>query len=207
MVGIADLAPIEGLPIGLGKASSNFLGKYQYAVTMGAQLGNPSLSGAETSVFLEKIAIELTHYIFEERGYTALVVHLEDEFDPDRRIGLMSLKVLAKAAGLGWQGRSLLIISPEFGPIHRLIAILTDMPLEPDQVITNKCQDCTLCVDNCPQEALKLVIFEDHPLQREDVLNITLCQGDKGCKLCIVTCPWLRMPAEYESSIAPNKKG
>jgi len=97
---------------------------------------------------------------------------------------------LAKGAGLGWQGRSLLIVSPEYGPIHRLVAVLTDMPLEPDQPIANRCEECSLCVDKCPEGALTLRQFEDHPESREDVLDVEACRGDYGCKVCMVVCPW-----------------
>ncbi len=197
LVGIADLNPLEGMPIGLPSGSSGFLRRYQYAVTFGAQLGKlgDNTSGTEASLFLEKAAFEVMGYL-EEKQYRALIIHTEDEFDPIKRMGLMSLKVLAKGAGLGWQGRSLLIVSPEYGPIHRLIAVLTDMPLQDDKPIPNRCGDCSLCIDKCPQEALTLVLFEDHPEHREDVLDISICQGDDGCKVCLVVCPWARQHLE-----------
>ena len=108
-----------------------------------------------------------------------------------KRLGLISLKALAKGAGLGWQGRSLLIISPEIGPIYRCIGVLTDMELARDESMTNRCGDCTLCVDRCPQHALKLVQFDDHPAHREDVLDVAACRGDKGCNVCLAVCPWV----------------
>lgn len=102
----------------------------------------------------------------------------------------MSLKVLAKAAGLGWQGRSLLIVSPQHGPIHRWIGVLTDMELPGDTPIPNQCGDCALCVEECPAGALNLAAFDDHPACREDVLDINLFRGDDGCIECLTVCPW-----------------
>jgi epoxyqueuosine reductase QueG len=128
----------------------------------------------------------------EDKGYRQLIIHTEDEFDPIKRLGFMSLKLLAKTAGLGWQGRSLLIISPEYGPLHRLVAILTDLPLQTNQTIKNGCSDCRKCIDACPQNALTFVAFEDHPSSREDVLDIKTCLGDNGCLVCILSCPWLK---------------
>jgi epoxyqueuosine reductase QueG len=85
----------------------------------------------------------------------------------------------------------LLIISPEIGPIYRCIGVLTDMDLSPDESMPNKCGDCTLCIDKCPQHALKLVRFDDHPARREDVLDVHACRGDKGCNVCLAVCPWI----------------
>ena len=91
--------------------------------------GMSEVEGIETAISdIEKAALEIMSFL-EGCGYPSLIIHTEDEFDPINRIGLLSLKVLAKEAGLGWQGRSLLIVSPEYGPIHRLIAILTNIPL------------------------------------------------------------------------------
>lgn len=90
------------------------------------------------------------------------------------------------------QGRSLLIVSPTYGPVHRWIAVLTDMKLPGAAVVANQCGDCALRVEECPAGALKLVDFNDHPAYREDVLDIDLCRGDDGCVECITVCPWRR---------------
>ena len=192
LFGIVDLQLLEGMPIGILPDSTGFLKRYRYAIVMGAQMGKlgAKSSGNEVSLFLEKAALEVMLYLVEKKGYCALIIHTEDEFDPIKRMGLMSLKVLAKEAGLGWQGRSLLIISPEYGPIHRLIAVLTDMPLQPNQPVPNHCDDCSLCIEKCPENALTYISFADHPEHREDVLDIRVCKGDDGCKVCLVMCPW-----------------
>ena len=46
--------------------------------------------------------------------------------------GNISHKAVARTEGIGWQGKSLLIVSPQYGPRIRLATVLTDMPLEPD---------------------------------------------------------------------------
>ena len=139
LAGIADLrstgpASPEPLPDVFGLAAH-----FPYAIVLGAPfraLGRAA-SGTEVSLFLEKVALEVLGAL-EARGQRGLIVHTEDEIDPVRRLGLLSLKALAKSAGLGWQGRSLLIVSPDFGPVHRWIAVLTNLPLEPDAPIRNR---------------------------------------------------------------------
>lgn len=193
LVGIADLHQWNGMPIGMPSASAWLLQNFRYAIILGAQLNKlgKKASGSQVSLFMEKAALEVLAYL-EEKGYPGLIIHTEDEFDPSQRMGLLSLKVLAKAAGLGWQGRSLLIINPKYGPVHRWIAVLTNFDLQTDEPIPNMCGECSLCVDKCPRDALTFVPFDDHPESREDVLDIQACLGDKGCKVCLVVCPWVK---------------
>jgi len=191
--GIGDMHLLKEMETGLPTDLKKFLNMFPYAIVLGAQYGKlgKKASGDESSLFLEEAAFSIMSYL-ENKGYRHLIIHTEDEFDPINRLGFISLKILAKTAGLGWQGRSLLTISPEYGPLHRLIAILTDMPLQINQVIKNECGTCRKCIEACPQNALTLVAFSDHPSCREDVLDIKTCLGDNGCLVCILSCPWLK---------------
>jgi epoxyqueuosine reductase QueG len=195
IVGIAGLSALCKIPVGLNIDLPDLFKKYPFAIVIGAQCRKISkhASGDETAVYLEKISYDIMGYL-EKKQYQYLVIHPEDEYDPDNRMGLISLKILAKQAGLGWQGRSLLIISPVYGPIHRLIAILTNMPLNPDEPIQNKCGDCMVCVEKCPKKSLTLCRFDDHPDSREDILDVQTCLGDNGCMVCILKCPYLKKP-------------
>ena len=193
LVGVASLSGMDNMPVGLDINLSDFFKKYPCAIVIGAQYGKISKnvsSGTDTAIYLEKIAYDVMEYV-EKKHYQSLVIHTEDEYDPDNRMGLLSLKFLAKQAGLGWQGRSLLIISPVYGPIHRLIAILTNMPLSPDKSLQSKCGDCVVCIDKCPKKSLTFCQFDDHPNSREEILNVQTCLGDNGCMICILKCPYL----------------
>ena len=64
------------------------------------------------------------------------------------------------------------------------------MPFVADKQMPNLCGDCSVCVDRCPVNALTLEPFKDHPENREDVLDIETCKGDKGCIVCLQVCPW-----------------
>ncbi len=197
LFGVADLGRLQGLPVGMGGDPAGLTDKFRHAIVLGAQLnklGNEA-KGADLDLFLEQAALQISAYL-EKRNDRALVIHPEDEIDPAKRLGLLSLKVLAKAAGLGWQGRSLLIVSPEYGPVHRWIALLTNLELEPGAPLENLCGDCSLCIDSCPQQALKFVPFADHPERREDVLDIRACSGDDSCKVCLEVCPWQKQVRE-----------
>ncbi|MFX1420316.1 MAG: 4Fe-4S dicluster domain-containing protein [Promethearchaeota archaeon] len=191
--GFAEMHLLKNMKTGLPIDLEKFINMFPFAIVLGAQyekLGKKA-SGGRTALFLEDTAFSILEYL-ENKGYKQLIIHTEDEFDPINRLGFISLKILAKTAGLGWQGRSLLIISPEFGPLHRLIAILTDIPLQTNQAIKNECGECRKCIDACPQNALTFVAFNDHPISREDVLDIKTCLGDNGCLACLLSCPWLK---------------
>ncbi|MFX1325773.1 MAG: 4Fe-4S dicluster domain-containing protein [Promethearchaeota archaeon] len=193
--GVASMHLLTEMQTGLPTDLKKFLDIFPYAIVLGAQYGKlgKKTSGTKTALFLEEAALSIMEYL-ENKGYRQLIIHTEDEFDPINRLGFMSLKILAKTAGLGWQGRSLLIISPKYGPLHRLIAILTDLPLQINEVNPNECGNCQQCIEACPQKALTFVDFNDHPSSREDVLDVATCLGDNGCLVCILSCPWLKKP-------------
>jgi epoxyqueuosine reductase QueG len=197
LFGVADLRRLRDVPVGMGGDPAGLTEKFRCAIVLGAQLNKlgKNATGADLDLFLERAALQVAACL-EKKNDRALIIHPEDELDPARRLGLLSLKLLAKAAGLGWQGRSLLIVSPAHGPVHRWIALLTNLELEPGAPLANRCGDCSLCVDSCPQGALKLVSFADHPERREDVLDIAACRGDDSCKVCLEVCPWQKQVSE-----------
>ncbi|NLU50898.1 MAG: epoxyqueuosine reductase [Syntrophomonadaceae bacterium] len=70
-------------------------------------------------------------------------------------VGQVSLRHAAKAAGLGVFGRHNLIIHPRFGTRVLFSAVLTDLDLLSDPPLTDElCNDCNLCVEECPARAL-----------------------------------------------------
>lgn len=66
------------------------------------------------------------------------------------------LRLAAVMAGLGEIGWSKLFLSPRFGPRQRLACILTDAPLEPDELYSGPplCDRCMLCARDCTGEAI-----------------------------------------------------
>lgn len=69
--------------------------------------------------------------------------------------GFVSLRHAAFAAGLGNFGRHNLILHPEMGSKVIFTAIITDMDIEPDEIIKEKlCIDCDICVNQCPVDAI-----------------------------------------------------
>jgi ferredoxin len=68
---------------------------------------------------------------------------------------MVDIRIAAFAAGFGEIGWSKMFLTPEFGPMQRLVAILTDAPLEPDPLFEGKlCDRCMRCAAECSAKAI-----------------------------------------------------
>ena len=99
--GVADMHLLEEMNTGLPTDLKKFINMFQYAIVLGSQYGKlgKKASGDENSLFLEAAAASIMSYL-ENKGYTHLIIHTEDEYDPINRLGFMSLKILAKKQDL-----------------------------------------------------------------------------------------------------------
>jgi len=131
--------------------------------------------------------------------------------DSDRRGGkfisrlyeLFSHKTAATCSGLGWVGKSGLIINELYGPRLSWATVLTDAPLSPDPPITSsRCGQCDLCVKYCPSGAISGRNWSRREPFAEFV-SYEKCRALKGrracfeekpnCGLCINICPYARL--------------
>ncbi|MEI6138957.1 MAG: 4Fe-4S dicluster domain-containing protein [Mariniphaga sp.] len=192
LYGIANLRNYKERSESLRSVQDLILNRYHFGIVLGIPQNHAGkrLNDMEASLILEEAAFGVMVYLNDVEKHSALIIHTDDEIEPFERLGLLSLKSLARAAGLGWQGRSSLIISPEYGPLYRIIAILTDLQLVENDLILNQCGKCSLCVVKCPTNALILSKNTNYYENREDVLDIDKCKGGEGCKICIDVCPW-----------------
>lgn len=113
---------------------------------------------ARNSITPKLDAIALDFCIEMERHQIVCVPVPTNESQWDENTGryrsIVSQKHIAQAAGLGTIGRHSLLITPEYGSMVWLGAVLCDQELEPDMMKEPICNGCSLCVGACPVNAL-----------------------------------------------------
>lgn len=104
-------------------------------------------------------AIALDFCIEMEKRNIVCVPVPTNESQWDKNTGryrsVISQKHAAQAAGLGTIGRHSLLITPEFGSMVWLGAVLCDHEFEADEMKEAVCGNCNLCVEICPVNALR----------------------------------------------------
>lgn len=148
---------------------------------------------------LDQIALRVANMLQHE-GYGALPVPASKRTSDEKIAGPFSQKLGAHLAGLGWIGKSCLLVTPDHGPRVRWVNVLTDAPLRPTgSPMAPRCGDCTACVDICPEHAFTGRMFAPHE-PREARFNAAACDryykklekelGAAGvCGLCLWVCP------------------
>lgn len=113
-------------------------------------------------------------------------------------------KTAAVRAGLGWIGKSCLLVTPQFGSAVRISTLLTDAPLECGAQCDPRCGMCSVCVQACPAGALSGKTWGPQT-SRDEIVSPEKCKR-KQCELmkartgietdlcgkCFAVCPFTR---------------
>ena len=109
----------------------------------------------------------------------------------------------AAEAGIGWHGKSTMLIDPKLGTWFFLAEILTTLELSADEPQPSRCGTCVRCIAACPTGA----ITENHRLDARRCISYLTIElkgaiplelrplvGDRiyGCDDCLDACPWNR---------------
>ncbi|MEO0227603.1 MAG: hypothetical protein ABIL70_06090 [candidate division WOR-3 bacterium] len=102
---------------------------------------------------LDQTAYHLVQFI-EEKGAKAIAIPASQTVDWQNQKGHISHKLLAVECGLGFIGRSGLVVHPKYGARVRYISVLTDLEFEPEKKLNGDCGDCKKCIITCPAQAI-----------------------------------------------------
>ena len=209
--GIADLAPARQH---ISKQGGEFLTQFPRAVSHGFVLADGTVN---TLVHHKSIAAlsNYWYYVYQivnpridsislmlaqslgEAGFQAFVVPSSQTVDKTKLTGVFSHKLAAHLAGLGWIGKSALLITPKYGPRVRWATVLTDAPLETGTPLDEMCRDCDACVKACPAHAFTGQAF-DKPRPRSEIFAAEACDNylskretlRRACGMCVYVCPF-----------------
>jgi len=211
LFGVADLTAARDFVRAQG---GEHIGRFSRAVSMGMRLldavvdelfrhEEPSAiytyKGLYNSInaSLDRAALLIAKRI-QDAGFRAYPIPASQTVNPRKLEGAFSHKLAANLAGLGWIGKSCLLVTPDHGPRVRLATVLTDAPMAPGAPLPNGCGDCRECVDACPVRAFTGAPFD--PSEPRDVrFRAHLCSdyserramrlGEGLCGLCVYICP------------------
>jgi epoxyqueuosine reductase QueG len=215
LVGVADVDPLKGLRV----SPAHLLDGFSRAVSLAIQLPFAvfdMISTQPTPIYssvyktanqlLDQLAFRCATML-QEDGYRSLPIPASQILDTKALYGAISHKAVARMAGLGWQGKNLLLITPRYGSRVRLVSVLTRAPLRVDGPVKNRCGRCTQCRDACPADAIKGVGTTDHYGSRNEAVDMAKCAGKLQnefkdlphigapiCGICIKACPFGRKP-------------
>ncbi len=136
-----------------------------------------------------------------EAGYRAEVL-----VDDNRLVD----RAAAVRAGVGWWGRSTMVLAPGNGPWLLLGSVATDAELMVDEPMRRDCGTCAACLPACPTGALSDGVLDArvclaHRLQTAGVIPAELREavGDRvyGCDDCLEACPPGRRPLQADPAV------
>ena len=109
----------------------------------------------------------------------------------------------AAEAGIGWHGKSTMLINEQLGTWFFLAEVFTTLELAPDPPQRDRCGTCTRCITACPTGAIthahrldarRCISYLTIELKGSIPLELRPLIGDRiyGCDDCLEACPWNR---------------
>lgn len=211
LFGVADLRPAHDFIVQQG---GGFLARFPRAVSLGMPLARAMVEPLADRTN-DAAALTYHYYIYEvvnrqlnatalavanrlqRAGRAAYVVPASQMLSKEKLAGVFSQKLAAHLAGLGYIGKSCMVVAPGYGARVRYVTVLTDAELPADKPAEGSCGKCVACVEACPPRAFAGVEFlADEPREvrfRADLCNLYMAHREKtiGCRVCgqcVVAC-------------------
>jgi len=219
LFGIADLEPARVYITNQGHLS---LKRFPYAVSLGRFLNDEIVEThspdepRRDSLYwfhvyevvtraLDQLGYAISRWL-SDQGFRTFPIPCSTPYDFQKLEGIISHKLTAHLAGLGWIGKNCLLLTDRFGPRVRFVTVLTDAPLETGTPIDKPCGKCRVCIEACPVQAFTGKEFrsEDPRQVRFDAFKCSEYRKEHPCGLCVSSCPRGKSQAR-RSKAKPNR--
>lgn len=194
---------------------------FRYAVVVGAKLNDEIINGIESAPTLEyfnlynktndnlnNLVIKISDFLqsknIKNQHVFATVEdsELDDQYWKTLRYKY-SHKMAATRAGLGWIGKTDLLVSEKFGPRIRLASVLTNYKFENlgSPITESRCGACVICIEKCPAQAASGKLWNTKT-DRDEIFNAAkgreMCRKRTWenihkelslCGICVSVCP------------------
>ena len=127
-------------------------------------------------------------------------------------------KAHASRSGIGWTGKNTCLINQRAGSWLFLGEVITDVELDYDSAVEDRCGTCTRCIDACPTDAIVEPYVLDArkcisylTIELKGKIPLELREGVEnnvfGCDVCQDVCPWNRDDLfTLKKSLSPSEK-
>lgn len=213
LFGVADLSYARDF---LASQSPALLSGFPRAVSIGMQLSDVIVDMQDpneprrqslywhhvydvVTASLDFLAYAIARWL-TDRGFKAFPVPASTPYDFEKLKGLFSHKLSAHLAGLGWIGKSCLLLTERFGPRVRFVSVMTDAPLKAGSPLDRPCGKCRICIEACPVQAFTGEEFrpEEGREVRFDVFKCSEYRKDHPCGACVAVCPLGKRQSRHE---------
>ncbi|MGM0365009.1 MAG: 4Fe-4S double cluster binding domain-containing protein [Actinomycetota bacterium] len=207
---------------------SGDLKKYEYCIVLGKKLDDKVIDTIENgptpryyelynrvNIELYQIGLELSGYLDSRKISNKLIKPTGiskdvKNYNPETLTYYFSHKMAATRAGLGWIGKTDLMVTEKFGPRVRFVSVLLEeciqkngIPIEKlvIPVTESRCGNCNICIELCPAGAgsgKEWDINKDRDaffdafscMEKCKKLSLkNLGKNETICGICVKTCP------------------
>ncbi len=202
LFGIADLGGVDLEKISAVSDEVSLAG-LSSAISFGYRLSDAVVEGIvdhptrtyqyhyrQVNLLLDHIGLLVASHI-QNLGHKAFPVPSSQIVDWTSYKGHVSHKAVGRLAGLGWIGRSSLLVNSVLGARVRYATVLTDLVLPYDKPIEDDCGACKRCIVACPGGAIgedrktfdleKCIRTIDELRRKENI-------GSRICGICVRVC-------------------
>lgn len=196
--GIGDIKPVRKY---FHDSIKNKTLEFLFGVSMGFKLSNEIIDDIQdeptiiykhhystVNHFLDQLALKICSEI-QKKGFKALAIPASQIVDWQKQLGHLPHKAIAFQAGLGWIGRSNLLINPQFGARVRYVTILTDIPLDAAKPLKDNCKECIACIKVCPAKAISKKAYDKNKcVEKLKEFSKKTGVGQMICGVCVKVC-------------------